>query len=127
MSLSESVLMGFIPTSDRERAREFYQGKLGLHAVSEDQFALVVRAGASVVRIVSVGEFKPMPFTVLGWDVADIVGEVAALTAAGVVFSRYEFLEQDEAGIWTAPGGDRVAWFTDPDGNVLSLAQHGEG
>jgi catechol 2,3-dioxygenase-like lactoylglutathione lyase family enzyme len=125
--LSTSTLMGFVATSDRERAREFYQGKLGLHGVSEDQFALVVQAGASVIRIVSVEEFTPMPFTVLGWNVADIESEVAGLASAGVVFERYGFLEQDEAGIWTAPGGSRIAWMKDPDGNVLSLAQHGEG
>lgn len=123
--LSTSTLMGFAATSDRERARAFYVGQLGLATVSEDQFALVVQAGASVIRIVSVGEFKPMPFTVLGWEVADIVAEVTTLTAAGVAFERYGFLEQDAAGIWTAPGGDKVAWFKDPDGNVLSLAQHG--
>ncbi|SFS04723.1 hypothetical protein SAMN05421771_0966 [Granulicella pectinivorans] len=124
--LSTGILMGFIPTADRERARAFYVGKLGLAPVSEDPFALVVQAGASVVRIVTVGSFTPMPFTVLGWEVADIVGEVTTLTTAGVVFERFGFLEHDEAGIWTAPGKDRVAWFKDPDGNLLSLAQHAE-
>jgi catechol 2,3-dioxygenase-like lactoylglutathione lyase family enzyme len=121
--LSTSVLMGFVPTADRELAREFYVGRLKLAPVSEDQFALVMQAGASVIRIVSVGDFKPMPFTVLGWDVADVGVEVRELAAAGVVFERFPFLEQDEAGIWTAPGGSRIAWFKDPDGNMLSLAQ----
>jgi catechol 2,3-dioxygenase-like lactoylglutathione lyase family enzyme len=123
--LSTSTLMGFIATADRERAREFYVGRLGLQPVGEDQFALVVQAGASAIRIVSVGAFTPMPFTVLGWEVADIAEEVAGLIAAGVEFARYSFLEQDGTGIWTAPGGDRIAWFQDPDGNVLSLTQHG--
>jgi len=123
--LSTSILMGFVATADREMARAFYVGRLGLTTVSEDSFALVVQAGASVIRIVSVGAFTPMPFTVLGWDVVDVRTEVRELTAAGVVFSRYGFLEQDEAGIWTAPGGNQIAWFTDPDGNVLSLSQFG--
>ena len=92
--LSAGILMGFVATADRERARAFYVGTLGLETVSEDQFALVVRAGASVIRIASVGEFTPLPFTVLGWDVANIVSEVAGLAAAGVVFERFGFLEQ---------------------------------
>jgi catechol 2,3-dioxygenase-like lactoylglutathione lyase family enzyme len=122
--LSQCSLIGFIPTSDAARARQFYVETLGLRFVSDDQFATVVQAGGSKIRIANVGAFTPMPFTILGWEVADIAAEVATLTVAGVVFSRYPFLEQDEAGIWTAPSGDRVAWFQDPDGNTLSLSQH---
>lgn len=124
--LSTSTLMGLIPTADREQARAFYIGKLGLATVSEDGFALVVQAGANVIRITSVGSFTPQPFTVLGWQVADIAAEVALLASVGVVFERYDFLDQDPSGIWTAPGGSRIAWCKDPDGNVLSLAQHEE-
>ena len=122
--LSECKIIGFIPTTDAARARQFYVETLGFTFVSQDQFATVVQAGGSKIRIANVGTFTPMPFTVLGWEVADIDTEVAALTAAGVLFSRFHFLEQNEAGIWTAPSGDRVAWFQDPDGNTLSLSQH---
>jgi hypothetical protein len=66
----------------------------------------------------------PAQFTILGWETASIEDDVKSLTARGVVFSRFSFLEQDDLGIWTAPGGDKVAWFPDPDGNVLSLSQH---
>jgi hypothetical protein len=62
------------------------------------------------------------PFTVAGWGVPDVAVTVEALTGLGVGFNRYEGLEQDDLGIWTAPGGDRVAWFADPDGNTLSPA-----
>ena len=122
--LSQCSLIGFIPTGDAERARQFYVETLGFDVVSQDQFATVVRAGGSNIRIVNVGTFTPMPFTILGWEVADIAVAAATLTTSGVVFSRYPFLEQDEAGIWTAPSRDRVAWFQDPDGNTLSLSQH---
>ena len=124
--LSQCSLIGFIPTNDAARARQFYIETLGLRFVSEDQFATVVQAGGSNIRITNVGAFTPMPFTILGWKVEDIDTEVSALTTAGVVFARYSFLEQNEAGVWTAPSGDRVAWFQDPDGNTLSLSLHTE-
>jgi hypothetical protein len=69
-------------------------------------------------------QFAPAPFTILGWQVPDIEKIVEALYAKGVLFERFGFFEQDKLGIWTAPTGDRVAWFKDPDGNVLSVSQH---
>lgn len=124
--LSQCSLIGFIPTSDASRARPLCVETLGLRFVSEDQFATIVQADGSNIRITNVGAFTPMPFTILGWEVEDINTEVSALTPAGVIFARYPFLEQNEAGIWDAPGGARVAWLQDPDGNLLSLSQHPE-
>jgi len=123
--LSQSKLVAFVPTSDPEKARVFYQGVLGLSlASSEEPFALVFDANGCMLRVTIVGEHKPAPFTVLGWEVADIDSAVEQLEAAGVVFLRYTGLnESDPHGIWTAPGGARIAWFHDPDGNVLSLTQ----
>ena len=80
-----------------------------------------------MIRIARMQELTSPPYTILGWEVADIVDEVTALAAKGLVFARYPFLppdQVDEHGIWTAPGGSRVAWFQDPDGNTLSLSQH---
>ncbi len=122
--LSTSPIIGFIPTSDANRARAFYEHTLGLRFLSQDDFALVLESNGTMIRIANAGTFSPAPFTILGWEVQDIQQEVAALTAKGVAFSRYGFLNQDEAGIWNAPGGDKVAWFTDPDGNTLSVSQH---
>ena len=122
--LSTSPIIGFIPTSDANRARTFYEHTLGLRFLSQDDFALVLESNGTMIRIANAGTFTPAPFTILGWEVQDIQQEVAALTAKGVAFSRYGFLDQDDAGIWSAPGGDKVAWFTDPDGNTLSLSQH---
>jgi catechol 2,3-dioxygenase-like lactoylglutathione lyase family enzyme len=122
--LSTSPIIGFIPTRDAARARTFYEHTLGLRFISQDEFAVVFDANGSMVRITIVGDFTPAPFTIFGWQVQDIEPEVAELTAKGVAFNRYGFLNQNEAGIWDAPGGARVAWFTDPDGNTLSLSQH---
>lgn len=121
--LTHSPLIAFIPTKDAIRARHFYEN-LGLRFVSDDAFALVMDANGTMVRIVRVGDFTPFPFTILGWQVEDIHSVVAEMTAKAVTFSRYSFLEQSADGVWTAPGGTKVAWFTDPDGNTLSVSQH---
>jgi hypothetical protein len=63
------------------------------------------------------------PYTVLGWQVPDILAAVGELEARGVPLLRYDGIAQDELGIWTSPTGARVAWFEDPDGNVLSVTQ----
>jgi len=118
-------LLAFLHVSDLGRAAAFYGGVLGLPVVSQDQFAVVVDADGVEVRITAVEDRTPAPATVLGWKVPDIEAAVAALTAAGVGFTRYDGIDQDDAGVWTTPDGTRVAWFQDPDGNVLSLSQHG--
>ncbi len=121
--LASSKIIGFVPTKDSTKAREFYEGKLGFNFVSDDQFALVVRAGETMIRIAKAQDFTAQPFTVMGWEVSDIEGVVAWLQKRGVAFEKYPWV-QDPSGIWAAPGGDKVAWFKDPDGNVLSVSQH---
>jgi catechol 2,3-dioxygenase-like lactoylglutathione lyase family enzyme len=122
--IAEGEVMGFVPTADSARARSFYEKALGLGFVSEDQFALVVKSGETFIRIAKVAEFEPAPYTILGWRVQNIEDEVRTLNARGVAFKRYSYFAQDDLGIWAAPSGDKVAWFNDPDGNVLSLSQH---
>ncbi|HVW09658.1 MAG TPA: VOC family protein [Bryobacteraceae bacterium] len=123
--LADHNLVGFIAASDPERAKRFYRDTLGLPLVSEElPFALVFDARGTMLRVTMVKEVAAAPYTVLGWSVPDIAAAVKALTAAGVRFQRYERMQQDELGIWTAPGGAKVAWFQDPDGNTLSISQH---
>jgi len=124
--LSEGKLIGFVPITQANSTLAFYTDVLKLEFVQDDQFAIVLRSGANMIRLVRMKTVEPAPFTILGWEVSDIESDVAKLAAAGVVFARYSFLEQDQAGIWAAPGGSKVAWFQDPDGNLLSLSQHGE-
>jgi catechol 2,3-dioxygenase-like lactoylglutathione lyase family enzyme len=122
--LASSKMVSFVPTRDSQKAREFYEGKLGFQFVSDDPFALVVRAGDNKIRVAKVPkDFAPVAFTILGWEVQDIEAVVAWLKGRGVAFEKYPFIQDPELGIWTAPGGDKVAWFKDPDGNVLSVAQ----
>ena len=122
--LSNSELIGIVPTTDSARAREFYESVLHLKFVEDDGFALVFQAHHALIRIVKMPEFKPQQFTLLGWEVEEIGDVVRELGASGVVFERYSWFKQDEWGIWTAPNGSKVAWFKDPDGNVLSVSQH---
>ena len=117
-------LIGFAPITDGERAKTFYEGVLGLTFVADDGFALVFRSGANMLRLAKMPQVTPAQFTILGWETTSIVDDVQSLTAKGVEFIRFGFMEQDALGIWTAPGGDKVAWFKDPDGNTLSLSQH---
>jgi catechol 2,3-dioxygenase-like lactoylglutathione lyase family enzyme len=122
--LASSRIIGFVPTTDSRRAREFYENKLGFQFVSDDTFALVMKAGEIMIRISKAKEFTPAPYTVLGWEARDIKALVTWLKARGVVFEKYPFVQDQELGIWTTPNGDRVAWFKDPDGNILSVSQH---
>ena len=123
--LGSKRIMAFIPTRDTTKARSFYEGVLGLRFVSEDGHALVLDANGIMVRVTRVPEFKPQQFTILGWEVSNIEEAVSGLQERGVNFERYGLERQDGRGIWTAPRGAKVAWFKDPDGNVLSVSQHG--
>ncbi|MGA8489855.1 MAG: VOC family protein [Terriglobales bacterium] len=122
--LSSNKIVAFVPPMDPEKARAFYEGVLELRFVKDDGFALVLDANGIMVRVAKAPEFKPAPFTILGWQVSGIEKLVAALHEKGVHFETLGFLQQDKLGIWTAPSGDKVAWFKDPDGNVLSISEH---
>jgi catechol 2,3-dioxygenase-like lactoylglutathione lyase family enzyme len=124
MLVTEKII-GFVPITDAARAKAFYAEKLGLKFVSEDSFAVVFDANGNMLRLTLMKEVKPQAFTILGWQVPDIVATVTRLQEAGVTLERYgDFMQQDELGIWAAPGGAKVAWFKDPDGNTLSVSQH---
>jgi catechol 2,3-dioxygenase-like lactoylglutathione lyase family enzyme len=122
--LASGKLVGFVPTKDSTKTREFYEGKLGFQFVSDDQFALVMQAGESMIRIAKTKDFTPAQYTVMGWEVPDVEVMVQWLNKRGVKFEKYPFIKDQESGIWITPNGDKVAWFKDPDGNVLSLSQH---
>jgi len=116
-------IAAFIPTTDTDKARAFYEGMLCLKFVKDDGFAMVLDANGIMIRVTK-AQFTPAPFTILGWQVDDIEAVATGLQSKGVHFERFGFFEQDALGIWTAPTGDKVAWFKDPDGNILSVSQH---
>lgn len=121
--LSAHPIMAFVATTDAARARTFYEKKLGLALVSDDPYALVFDAAGTMLRVQKVETVAPVGYTVLGWRVTDIARVAGDLATKGVVLERYGFLEQDARGIWASPGGAKVAWFKDPDGNTLSLTE----
>lgn len=114
----------FLVVKDADAAIGFYRDKLGLKFLRDDGFALVFDMGGVMLRIGRVPEFTPAQNTVLGWESTDIAATVDELAAKGVAFAHYPNMGQDECGICTFPNGDKVAWFKDPDGNVLSISQH---
>jgi catechol 2,3-dioxygenase-like lactoylglutathione lyase family enzyme len=121
--LSTATLTAFLASADPTRATGFYRDTLGLRLVSDDRFAVVFDCHGVQLRIQKVEKLQPHPFTALGWVVASIRRGAAALAKRGVTFERYAFLEQDDLGVWQAPSGAKVAWFKDPDGNLLSLTE----
>jgi catechol 2,3-dioxygenase-like lactoylglutathione lyase family enzyme len=113
----------FLATANAEQSRAFYERLLGLTFVADEPPALVFRVGGSMLRIQKVDQVHPVPYTAIGWAVADIRRTVHDLSAAGVTFQHYEGMTQDDDGTWHAPSGALVAWFQDPDGHTLSLTQ----
>jgi len=122
--LASAKMVGFVPTKDYDKARAFYEGQLQFEFISLDQFALVVRAGEHMIRIAKISNFTPLQGTILGWQVENIESVVTWLKERGVSVEKYPFIQDQERGIWSAPGGTKVAWFKDPDGNILGISQH---
>ncbi len=121
--LKDSKLVAFIAVTDSRRAKSFYGTALGLRMKSEDNAAIVFNASGTTLRLQKVESVAPHSYTALGWEVPDLRSVINALSERGVVFERFAGMEQDDVGVWTAPGGAQVAWFKDPDGNLLSLVQ----
>jgi catechol 2,3-dioxygenase-like lactoylglutathione lyase family enzyme len=122
--LDKGKMVGFVPTLDYDKARAFYERTLGFTFVSLDQFAMVMSVGGHMIRIAKLANFTPLQATILGWQVDDIESVAEWLSGRGVSLEKYPFMQDRELGIWTAPTGDKVAWFKDPDGNILSVSQH---
>ena len=125
--LSTAELMAFLPSDDLDRARRFFTEVIGLPLVEHDPYACVFDANGTLLRVALVEPFVRPPHTVLGWRVPDIAAAMSALASRGLHFVRYEGIGQNSSGVRTAPSGDLVAWFKDPDGNTLSLSQTAAG
>jgi catechol 2,3-dioxygenase-like lactoylglutathione lyase family enzyme len=119
-------IVAFVPSKNPTKARAFYEGILGLKFVSEDPFAVVFDANGVMIRVANVSSvkgFKPAPFTILGWLVDDIAKTVNGLSKKSVKFELFPGMDQDRLGVWRSPSGAKIAWFKDPEGNVLSVTQ----
>ena len=121
--LAHCDIIAFIDTAQPEQAKVFYGDVLGLRLMEDTPFALVFDANGTMLRIQKVVTLTKAGYTVLGWHVGDIQETVEMLLKRGIFFDRYPGLTQDEQGIWTTPDGNKIAWFTDPEGNTLSLTE----
>jgi predicted enzyme related to lactoylglutathione lyase len=121
--LANETLKSFVPTVKPAEAKVFYQDVLGLKLLSEDKYALEFEANGQLLRVITVPELKPHAFTALGWNVKNIEATIHALNNKGVFCEKYDFIPQDDLGVWTSPSGAKVAWFKDADGNILSLTE----
>lgn len=121
--LADKECKAFVPTLKPDKAKLFYRDILGLKLRSEDNYALEFEANEILLRVIIVPDLKPQEFTVLGWNVPDIISTIKSLNKKGVFCEKYNFLDQDKFGVWESPGGSKVAWFKDPDGNILSLTE----
>jgi catechol 2,3-dioxygenase-like lactoylglutathione lyase family enzyme len=121
--LGNADAVAFVPSSDLVRSGAFYGDTLGLELREDTPIARVFDANGTALRVTLVDRIVPAPYTVLGWTVRELDETIRSLRGRGVTFERFEGMSQDELGVWTTPGGGRVAWFKDPDGNVLSLTE----
>jgi catechol 2,3-dioxygenase-like lactoylglutathione lyase family enzyme len=121
--LANKTLKAFVSTTKPEKAKSFYKDILGLNLLSEDNYALEFDANGTLLRVTVVRELEPQAFTVLGWNVDDIASTIKSLNSKNVFCEKYGFLDHDDLGVWTSPSGAKVAWFKDPDGNILSLTE----
>ena len=124
MLASAKLALVSFPRRTTIQARAFYEGNLGFDFVSLDQYALVMRVGGHMIRIAKIPNFTPLQGTILGWEVNDISAAATWLNERGVPPERFPFAQDRELGIWTAPNGDKAAWFKDADGNILSVSEH---
>lgn len=121
--LENAHVIAFVGTTNPARAQTFYEDTLGLKLVADDPFALVFISGGTMLRVSKVQSLSPLPFTVLGWSVPDISAAVRSLRERGVEPLRFEEFSHDENGVFRFPDGTGVAWFKDPDGNMLSFTE----
>jgi len=120
--LASAKMIGFLFTTDYEKTKEFFVDKLGFQFVSQDQYGLVMRCGGNIIRVARLPNFTPLQATVLGWEVSEIEKVVDRLKEHGIVPEKYPFMK--DAEVFTFPTGDKVCWFKDPEGNILSVSEH---
>lgn len=123
-ALANEKPVAFINVQDRERAKTFYADRLGVEHVASDEHGELFRCGDTLLRITGVPDHRPSAHPVFGWEVRDLVSAVRELTTQGIEFLVYDGFGQDADAIWSDPSGTvKIAWFHDPDENVLSLSQ----
>jgi catechol 2,3-dioxygenase-like lactoylglutathione lyase family enzyme len=120
---TETKAFSSFAVDDLAKAREFYEGTLGLNVSSpmEEMLLSLDIAGDRPTMIYLKPDFVPATYTVLNFPVEEIEAAVDELASRGVEFERYEDADPDEKGIVRGGGGPPIAWFKDPAGNILSV------
>lgn len=121
--LNQGRVLTFVPVSDVDRAMHFYSDVLGLVVTDCSDSYCALDAGGVTIRLTLVVDRPAVEHTIVGWSVPDLNTIAAELVERGLTFHRYDGMDQDQYGAWVAPNGDHIAWFSDPDGNILSLTQ----
>lgn len=121
--LDGAHLVGFVATRDLAVARAFYADLLGLDHVASTALADVYDVSGAQLCVVRADHVEASGQTVFAWSVADLTATVADMRGAGIDLISYAGLDQDADGAWTSPSGARVAWFSDPEGHILSIMQ----
>jgi catechol 2,3-dioxygenase-like lactoylglutathione lyase family enzyme len=121
--LANSKAFSGFAVDDLERAREFYEGTLGLDVSDDGGLVTLDLGGDRPTLVYPKPDFTPATYTILNFPVEDIDATVDELTSRGVRFERYEGFEQDEKGIWRGDDGPPIAWFTDPAGNIFAVLE----
>ena len=124
--LASSRLQTIVWTSRISAAEKFYSEVLGLPLKGKSHGALIYDVGGSDLRVSPVPETQPSAHTVLGFAVPNLRATVELLKERGVNLERIAGISHDSTGILTTPEGAKVAWFRDPDGNLLSAVQYAE-
>jgi catechol 2,3-dioxygenase-like lactoylglutathione lyase family enzyme len=120
--LAESRAFSGFAVDDVPRAKEFYEGTLGLRTSEEHGLLTLHLAGDRPTLVYPKPDHVPAAYTILNFPVDDIDRVVDELAARGVRFERYDGMRQDEKGVMRE-GGPFIAWFADPAGNILSVLQ----
>jgi catechol 2,3-dioxygenase-like lactoylglutathione lyase family enzyme len=120
-----STPVTFLYTADVDRCVGWYRDVLGAGLRDRDDHGAFLDSAGALLRVTALPNFKPTEHPVAGWEVTDLAAAALELREKGVTFTVYDGMGQDEQGIWNGPDGSRLAWFSDPDGNVLMLNQQG--
>jgi catechol 2,3-dioxygenase-like lactoylglutathione lyase family enzyme len=124
MTISSGAPVTYVNVTDRQRSLDFYGTVLGLEVRDSDEYGAHLRLGPALLRLTVIPDHKAHDHPVLGWEVEDFDTAARDLLDRGVKFTIYDGFGQDELGVFSSEDGQtRMAWFPDPDGNMLMLSK----
>ncbi len=121
--LTKAMTTTMLPVSDMDRAARFYGDTLGLHqkATAADGSRIFDAGNGDAIGLLPAEAGAQHQHTALSFEVPDIAGEVRELEGRGVRFADYDLPDLKTVGHIAEMGGEKAAWFSDPDGNILCI------